>query len=180
MLYDLSLAIVGASSQTKEEQGTASWPAAPVTAKNYLFPLRSTYLGCRDSKPAPIIRAGPSLLPKGHQLLHVLHLHQDLIPEKLHLLMVIEGAGSLGLLPPLLWLVFLSSVFLLCRWYRCRGTMTGRTTLSGAKSMFGDVETHSHQVGSIGPFQMVSLEHSEIVLCVLCKEPVKLFPRTRT
>lgn len=46
--------------------------------------------------------------------------------------------------------------------------------------MSGAVETHSHQVGSTRPFQMASLEHSEVVLYVLCKEPVKSFPRTRT
>lgn len=108
------------------------------------FPLRQhTHLGCRDGKAASIIGAGPGLLPKGHKLFHVLHLQQNLIPEKLHLLMIVEGARSLDLLSPSLWLVFPSSVLF------CGGTDGGKQEQQGAQLHLGsgggrynDVETH--------------------------------------
>lgn len=101
---------------------------------NY-FPLpQNTHLGCRDGKAASIIGAGPGLLPKGHKLLHVLHLQQNLIPEKLHLLMIVEGARGLDLLSPSLWLVFPSSVLF------CGCTDGGKQNGKGLSYIWGQEE----------------------------------------
>lgn len=55
------------------------------------------HLGCWDGEPAPVVGTGPGLLPQGHQLLDVLHLHQDAVPEELQLPVAIEGTGGPGL-----------------------------------------------------------------------------------
>lgn len=85
---------------------------ATVRAKSYCPTLQGLYLGCWNGRPAPIIGTGPSLLPQGHQLLNVLHPHQDLVSEELQLLVAIEGAGGPALLPSPLGLLLLSSALL--------------------------------------------------------------------
>lgn len=97
-----------------------------------LLPIpQLAHLGCRDGKAASIIGAGLGLLPEGHELLHVLHLQQNLIPEKLHLLMVVEGAGGLHLLSPSLCLVFPNSDLF------CGGADGGEQGQEGAQLRVG-------------------------------------------
>lgn len=85
---------------------------ATVRAKSDCPTLQGLHLGCWNGKPAPVIGTGPSLLPQGHQLLDVLHPHQDLVSEELQLLIAVEGACGLVLLPSPLGLLILSSALL--------------------------------------------------------------------
>lgn len=75
------------------------------------MPLKlKSYLSSRDSKSTPIIWAGFGLPSQGHQLLNILHFHQNFITEKLHLLKGIKWAHRathVSLLPLILLIALL-------------------------------------------------------------------------
>lgn len=89
------------------------------------MPQQGPHLGGGDGKAAPVVGAGPGLPAQAQQLLDVLDLQQDLIPQQLQLLVVVEGAGGPALPPPSLWLPFLGFALLLWRREETRRVAAG-------------------------------------------------------